>query len=247
MPKRFKCTLEYDGTTFNGWQKQPNVPSIQQSIEEAITELTGETQDVHCAGRTDAGVHATGQCIHFDLNKDWNGFKTLNAINAKLWPKPIALVDISEVDDSFHARFSATKRHYRYHIINRRPHLTLDQNRAWVVRPELDFTAMQRASRHFVGNNDFSSFRSNECQAKSPIKTVDRVDLRQEGSHIYIEVSARSFLHHMVRNITGTLVYVGLGKLEPDSIPHIINQKDRAHAGPTAPAGGLVFTKVDYD
>ncbi len=245
MP-RYKCLVEYDGLGFNGWQKQDHAPSIQACIENAINLFSGEQPVIYTAGRTDAGVHALGQVFHFDLIKEFSPERVRGAINQHLKPHKIAIINVEIVSQDFHARFSAKKRYYQYRIINRRSLLALELNRAWHVPVELSLIKMQEAANYLIGHHDFSSFRDGQCQAKSPFKTIDEIKINQIGDIITIDISARSFLHHMVRNIVGTLKMVGEGKWQPDYINHIIAAKDRKEAGPTAPAEGLYFVKVDY-
>lgn len=245
MP-RYKCTVEYDGSLFYGWQRQDSVPTVQQIIEEALYGFCGTKIEVYASGRTDAGVHATGQVIHFDLPKAYDTFRIINGINFHLKPAPVVIIDAEEVNDEFHARFDAKKRYYIYRIINRRAPLTIEHNRAWQVPLPLDAVLMQEAANHLIGLHDFTSFRDSECQSKSPVKTVDEIKLVQNGDEIKIYVSAKSFLHHMVRNITGTLKLVGAGKIKPEYMDEIINAKNRSAAGPTAPACGLYLVKVEY-
>lgn len=245
MP-RYKCTIEYDGTNFCGWQKQPHSPSVQQTIETAIQLFCGEKIDIHAAGRTDAGVHATAQVIHFDLARGHNPYRIMGAINHHIDPQNVCVISAEEVADDFHARYSAKKRYYVYKIINRRAPLVIAANRAWHVPTPLNAELMQEAASHLIGLHDFTSLRDTECQSKSPVKTLDEVRIERENDEIKIYVSAKSFLHHMVRNITGTLKLVGEGKWQPEYINEILAAKDRRKAGPTAPAYGLYLTKIDY-
>lgn len=245
MP-RYKATIEYDGSNFHGWQKQDGLPSVQQSIESAIKLFCGENVEVHTAGRTDAGVHATAQVCHFDLLQQHEPFKIMSAVNHHLKPLPVALLSVEPTDDEFHARFSAKKRYYIYHIINRRAPLAIQHNRAWQVPVPLNEHLMQQAASYLIGFHDFTSFRDAECQSKSPLKTIDEINIERLGEEIKIYISAKSFLHHMVRNITGTLKMVGEGKWPPEYIPEILAAKNRSNAGPTAPACGLYLTKIDY-
>ena len=245
MP-RYKCTIEYDGTNFHGWQRQDNVPSVQEEIEKAIFAFCGERVKLCTAGRTDAGVHATGQAAHFDLEKEQDPFKIISAVNHHLANNQISILSVDEVSDEFHARFSAKKRYYVYRIINRRARLTIERDRAWHVVPNLDETAMQEAANFLTGKHDFTSFRDSECQSKNPVKTLDEIRVERDGDEIKIYISALSFLHHMVRNITGTLKMVGTGKWQPEYIKEILEAKNRCTAGPTAPACGLYLTRVDY-
>jgi tRNA pseudouridine38-40 synthase len=245
MP-RYKLTLEYNGTGLAGWQRQPAAPSVQQYFEEAIEKFCGEQVRLHVAGRTDAGVHAWGQVAHVDLARDFRPVNVMGGLNFHLRPARIAVVAAEKVDENFHARFSAKKRYYCYRIINRRAPLILDEDRAWFVPVPLNVEKMREAAAYLIGEHDFTSLRDSECQAKSPIKTLDEVRIEQCGELIELHVSARSFLHHMVRNITGTLKFVGEGKWEPEEIPKILAAKERKAAGPTAPPGGLYFVRVEY-
>ena len=244
---RFKLTLEYDGGGFVGWQRQDNGPSIQGAVEEALIGFCGERVTLHGAGRTDAGVHALGQVAHLDLEKPTTADTLRDALNAHLRPAPIAVLKAESVDDAFHARFSATRRRYLYRIVNRRAPLALERGRAWFVPAELDADAMHEAAQVLIGQHDFTSFRAAECQAKSPVKTLDRLDVRREQTAIRIEADARSFLHHQVRNMAGTLRLVGDGKWRAADVAAALAAKDRAAAGPTAPAEGLYLVAVDYD
>jgi tRNA pseudouridine38-40 synthase len=243
---KYKITIEYDGTNLVGWQKQPNQLSVQESIENAIYSLSQEKVEVIGAGRTDAGVHATGQVAHFDLQKEFPENNIRAGINFYLTEKPIVILNAKKVDDDFHARFSAQKRYYKYALLNRSSPAVLDKNRVWHMPMPLDIYEMERAADFLLGNHDFSSFRSSECQAKNPVKTLDEVDIEQYEDFIFFHVSAKSFLHNMVRNIVGTLVDVGTGKIKADDIPKILAAKDRTKAGQTAPACGLYFEGVDY-
>ena len=245
MP-RYKCKVEYDGTGFHGWQSQDAVPCVQSSIEAAIFAFCGEATKICAAGRTDAGVHARGQVFHVDFQESHAPFKIISAVNHYLKPRPIALLQAKLVDDGFHARFSAVKRHYVYFIINRRAPLALEAKRAWHVPVDLDEKLMRQAANYLIGTHDFTSFRDSECQAKSPVKTIDEIRIERVDDQIRIYISAKSFLHHMVRNITGTLKLIGMKKLHPEYICDILDAKNRVAAGPTAPACGLYLTKIDY-
>lgn len=250
--QRWKLTIEYDGTDFSGWQRQENALSVQECIEKAIFGFCGETVTLHVAGRTDAGVHALGQVAHVDLEKQSDEKTVRDAINAHLRPRPIAVVKAEPVSQEFHARFGALKRIYCYKIItNRWAPLTLQKNRAWHVKRELDAFAMQAGAKHLLGMHDFTSFRDSECQAKSPIRSIDRLDILKVdrpdfGEHLEVWVEAKSFLHHQVRNIVGTLALVGEGKWQPDDVKTALESKDRTKAGPMAPADGLYFVSVSY-
>ena len=244
---RFKLTLEYDGAGFVGWQRQDNGPSIQAALEAAVLGFSGETVTLHGAGRTDAGVHALGQVAHLDIAKDITADKLRDALNAHLRPAPIAVLQAETVDDEFHARFSATRRRYRYRIVNRRAPLALERGKAWFVPSALDAAAMQAAAQVLVGQHDFTSFRAAECQAKSPVKTLDRLEVLRRDALIEVEADARSFLHHQVRNMVGSLRLVGEGKWRAADLEAALAARDRAAAGPTAPAEGLYLVGVDYD
>ena len=243
---RWKLTLEYDGGRFAGWQRQENGLSIQASLEEAIFKFCGETATVSGAGRTDAGVHALGQVAHTDIAKPVVADKLRDALNAHLRPEPIAVLHAEEVASDFHARFDATARHYLYRIVNRRSPLTLDRGHAWQVQIALDAEAMHQAARHLIGNHDFTTFRAAECQAKSPVKTLDRFDASRRGEEIVIDASARSFLHHQVRSMVGSLKLVGEGKWRPSDMKRALDARERSACGPVAPADGLYLVRVDY-
>lgn len=245
---RYKLTLEYDGTGFAGWQKQKDAPTVQETVESAFAQFLPTAPALTVAGRTDAGVHATGQVAHMDLETDRHScFSLLSAVNHFLKQENrITVLNIEHVPDSFHARFSATKRSYVYKILNRRAPLTFQRHLVWHVVQPLDLSAMQQASQHLLGAHDFSSFRDSQCQAAHARRTLDRFEIEQHGEEIWCHVSARSFLHHQVRILTGTLVEVGLGKRHPDDIKPLLEQKDRRCAGVTAPAHGLYLTSVDY-
>ena len=246
MP-RYRVTIEYDGTPFVGWQRQTNGPSVQAAIEAALPKFTGETPEVTAAGRTDAGVHAAGQVIHFDLARDFPARKICDALNWHLQPDPIAALDAAVVADDFHARLSATRREYRYRILLRRARPVLVRDRLWHVGRALDLAAMQAAAAMLVGHHDFSTFRASECQAKSPVKTLDRLDVRQVVDEIHVFAAARSFLHHQVRNLVGTLKLVGDGKWTPEDVAEALAARDRTRGGPTAPPEGLCLMAVGYD
>lgn len=245
MP-RYKLTLEYDGTPFVGWQMQENGPSVQGRVAEAIKAFSGEEVVPRGAGRTDAGVHALGQVAHFDLAKDWEPGKVRDALNAQLRPDPISVLACERVAEDFDARFSAKARHYVYRIIDRRAPLALERDRAWGVFRALDAAAMHEAAQVLVGNHDFSTFRSAECQAKSPVKTLDRLDVSRHGEVIRVEASARSFLHNQVRSMVGSLKLVGEARWAAHDLKHALEARDRNACGPVAPACGLYLVKVDY-
>ena len=248
---RFKLVVEYDGTGLVGWQRQENGPSIQEALERAIYGFCGEAVTVEAAGRTDAGVHALGQVVHFDLARDARPKTVRDALNDHLRrnsddPRNIAVLTADIVSDDFHARFSATERHYRYLILNRSAPLTLARNRAWHVFQPLDDNAMHQAAQRLVGRHDFTTFRSVHCQADSPQRTLDCLAVRRDGDEVRIDAIARSFLHNQVRAITGTLVQVGEGKRTARAVTEALEARDRAACGPTAPAFGLYLMEVIY-
>jgi tRNA pseudouridine38-40 synthase len=245
MP-RYKLTLEYDGGPFRGWQRQSDGESVQQALEDAVRGFCGEEVQVVAAGRTDAGVHATGQVAHLDLARSVTPETLRNALNYHLRPHPVVILAAAPVADDFHARFSAKTRHYLYRIVNRRAPLALERGRAWHVPTPLDAEIMHEAAQRLIGRHDFTSFRSALCQAKSPVKTLDRLTIRRLGDRLEITALARSFLHHQVRNMVGTLKLVGEGRFPVSHVDAVLAARDRAVAGPTAPACGLFLTRVDY-
>ena len=245
MP-RYKLTIEYDGAPFVGWQRQENGPSVQAALEEALQAFCGEATLVQGAGRTDAGVHALGQVAHLDLAKEVRLDQLRDGLNFHLKPQPIAVLATEAVVDDFHARFSATARAYLYRIVNRRAPLALLRGRAWFVPRPLDASAMAAAAARLEGKHDFSAFRAAECQANSPVKTLERLSVTRAGEDIRIEARARSFLHHQVRNMVGTLRIIGEGKRSPAWISEVLEGRDRRQAGPTAPPEGLYLVSVDY-
>jgi tRNA pseudouridine38-40 synthase len=245
MP-RYKLTIEYDGTPFVGWQVQDNGPTVQGVLADAVAIFTGERAAVHGAGRTDAGVHALGQVAHVDLAKDWDVNNVRDAINFHLRPQPIAVLTAEKIAVDFDARFSATRRHYLYRIINRRADLTLDDHRAWRVPRPLDVAAMHEAAQQLVGKHDFTTFRATECQAKSPVKTLDRLNVAQDGDEVRIGASARSFLHHQVRSMVGSLVHVGEDKWTSGDLAAALAARDRSACGQVAPPHGLYLVRVEY-
>jgi tRNA pseudouridine38-40 synthase len=243
---RFRLRLEYDGRPYVGWQRQDNGPSIQQALEEAVRAFCGEVTSAVAAGRTDAGVHALGQVVHLDVAKQCSPETLRDALNFHLKPQPIAVLEATVADSDFHARFSALGRAYRYRIVNRRAPLTIDHGRAWWVANTLDAQAMAAAAQCLVGRHDFTSFRSSICQAASPVKTLDRLDVARDGEEIRIEAEARSFLHHQVRNIVGSLKLVGEGRWVTEDLVAALAARDRRAAGPTAPPEGLYLIGVRY-
>ena len=246
MP-RYKLTIEYDGTPFIGWQVQDSGISVQGVITDAVAAFTGERAVVAGAGRTDTGVHALGQVAHVDLAREWDGGTVRDALNSHLRPHPVAVLTAERVADDFDARFSAVKRHYLYRVVNRRADLTLEQNRAWRVPRPLDDKAMNEAAQKLVGKHDFTTFRAAECQAKSPVKTLDRLDITRYGDELRIRASARSFLQHQVRSMAGSLILVGEGKWSADDLASALAARDRARCGQVAPPHGLYLVRVDYD
>lgn len=251
---RWKLTIEYDGTPFMGWQRQKHGDSVQQVLEEAFEKFTGQ-KDVrlHVCGRTDAGVHATGQVAHVDLERDFSPKEVRDAPNYHSGKWPVAIREVQAVDYDFHARFNTKKRYYRYRLTCNLPsEPQLDALRSWHVKCDLDINAMRAAAAHLLGNHDFSSFRASHCQGQSPVKTLDMIDINEftdplrPGRQITIDVSAKSFLHHQVRNITGTLKEVGEGKRAPEDVKTILEACDRTQAGITAPAHGLYFVRAEY-
>ena len=245
MP-RYKLTIEYDGTPYSGWQIQENGPSVQGRLREAIRAFSGEGFIPRGAGRTDSGVHATGQVAHIDLTRDWPADTVLKALNYYLRPDPVAIVSCEAVSEGFDARFSATARHYLYRIANRRAPLTLDANRAWRIVHRLDADAMREAAAFLVGRHDFTTFRAAGCQAKSPLRTLDVLSVERSGDAINIRASARSFLHHQVRSIVGSLKHVGEGRWRPEDMRDALDARDRKRCGALAPAYGLYLVRVDY-
>ena len=245
MP-RYRITIEYDGTPFVGWQIQANGLSVQGELVRAIQQFAGEEVAVRGAGRTDSGVHALGQVAHFDLARAWEPFKVREALNYHLKPSPIVALDCALAADDFDARFSATGRHYLYRVLNRRAPAALDRDRVWWQPVPLDAAAMHEAAQHLVGRHDFSTFRAAGCQAKSPVKTLDRFDVFAVGEEIHFETSARSFMHNQVRSMVGSLKLVGTGRWSPADLARVRAARDRAACGAVAPAHGLYLVKVDY-
>jgi tRNA pseudouridine38-40 synthase len=243
---RFKLTIEYDGGGFVGWKRQDNGPSVQQALEEAVVAFCGETVLVQGAGRTDAGVHALGQVAHLDLARETTPETLRDALNFHLKPAAVAVLAAETVDHAFHARFSATARLYRYRIVNRRAPLAIERGHAWRVPQPLEAEAMHEAAQRLVGRHDFTSFRATFCQSDTPVKTLDQLDVAREGEEVRVVARARSFLHHQVRNMVGTLKLVGEGKWSADDVGAALEARDRAAAGPTAPAEGLYLVEVRY-
>lgn len=245
MP-RYKLTIEYDGTPFVGWQRQANGLSVQQALEEAVLAFCGQDVRSQTAGRTDAGVHALGQVAHIDLDRDWDPFRVREALNYHLKPHPIAILFCEAVGTEFEARFSATARRYEYRILNRRARPALEANRVWHVAVPLDAQAMHIAAQTVLGLHDFTTFRAAECQANSPMRTLDKLDVSREGNVVVIRAAARSFLHHQVRSLTGSLKLVGEGKWPVSGLRAALDARDRARCGAMAPSSGLYLVGVDY-
>lgn len=245
MP-RYKLTIEYDGGPYQGWQWQDHGPSVQGAIEQAAETLNGEPALVYGAGRTDSGVHALAQVAHIDLVKPLRADKVRDALNYHLGDHPISILEADEVDEEFHARFSAAERTYLYRIVDRRPKLALDKGRVWRVPYRIDADAMHAAAQILVGKHDFSTFRDTQCQAQSPVKTLDEMTVLRAGPEVHIHVRARSFLHKQVRSFVGTLVEVGRGKWTVHQVGKALAAKDRTACGPVAPPEGLYLTNVAY-
>ena len=255
---RWKLTIEYDGRPFCGFQRQPDELTVQGVIEQALEKFCQQEILITVAGRTDAGVHGTDQVAHFDLDykdkdgneRSINGFEMAKAINAHMIDYPVSIIDCEKVDAEFHARFDAVNKLYKYRIINRPYGLALDQGLAWWFKKPLDVEAMKKAAQFFLGHHDFTTFRASECQAKSPIRTLDRFEIEAQnilnGQEITFYVEGRSFLHHQVRNMVGTLTLVGEGKWKPEDVKEALEAKDRTKGGPTAPSDGLYLVRIDY-
>ncbi len=241
---RYKVELEYDGTNLIGWQENLDGPSVQSVMMDAIEQFCGARPTIFGAGRTDSGVHSVCMTAHFDLDTDYDANTVMRALNFYLLNKPVSVLSCDVVPDDFHARFSCTARHYKYVVLNRGAAPVLEKNRVYWFPQKLDVEKMRLAAQKLLGQHDFTSFRATQCQAKSPIKTLDQLDITVDGDHIIFELSARSFLHHMVRNIVGTLLEIGAGK--PYDIDQVLTAKNRTAAGPTAPASGLYFIRADY-
>jgi len=244
---RYRLTLEYDGGPFSGWQRLGEGQSVQATIEDAVEKLTGIRSEVTGSGRTDAGVHAMGQVAHVDIDKSFPSPQRLaDALNAHLRPHPIAVLQAEEAAPDFHARFDAIRRVYLYSILNRRAPAALSRGRVWRLARTLDADAMHAAAQRLIGRHDFTTFRDSQCQAKSPVKTLDRCDVMRQGENVQVWCEARSFLHRQVRSMVGTLVEVGLGKMSAADVAAALAAKDRARCGPVAPADGLYLVRVDY-
>jgi tRNA pseudouridine38-40 synthase len=245
MP-RYRLTIEYDGRPYHGFQAQAKLASVQGAIERAVKGFTGQELRLQAAGRTDAGVHATGQVIHVDLERDWPAEVVRNALNAHLVPEPIVILEAAVAPEGWHARFSATERRYLYRILNRTAPPALDQGRVWHVKKPLDAEAMHDAAQALIGHHDFTTFRDLGCQAKSPMKTLDVARVRREGEFVLLEFASRSFLHRQVRSMTGTLAEVGVGRWTKPDVAAALEARDRKACGPVAPADGLYLTGVEY-
>lgn len=249
MP-RYAFRIEYDGAPFAGWQRQVEHPSVQGAIEAALARIEPGPHTIAAAGRTDAGVHALAQVAHCDLERDWGTFRLSEALNYHLKPLPIAITACERVSEDWHARFSATERRYLFRILSRRAPVTLDRGRVWHVRPKLDIDAMRAGAQHLIGMHDFTTFRSTICQAASPVKTLDSIEISEQpgpaGTEIHFRLRARSFLHNQVRSIVGTLERVGAGSWQPDQVRAAIEARDRAACGPVCPPHGLYLAGVGY-
>jgi len=243
---RFALTVEYDGRPFMGWQRQDHGPSVQAAIEAAVEQVTGESVAVHAAGRTDSGVHAVGMRAHFDIARTITPFRLMEALNALLRPDPVAILACEPVAEDWHARFSCIARHYEYRIVQRRAPLTWEKGLAWRVPADLDADAMAEGAARLVGRHDFTTFRSAHCQADSPLRTLDLLDVARDGERITVRASARSFLHHQVRSMVGCLALVGQGKWAPADMTKALEARDRAALGLNAPPDGLFFLRADY-
>ena len=246
MMARYKLTIEYDGTRFKGWQIQLADKTVQGVLTDAIARINGEATMVQGAGRTDSGVHALGQVAHVDMKREWDTFELRNAINAGVRPHKVSVLEAELVSDEFNARFSGTKRHYLYRILNRRAPPTLDLGQVWFVPVALDAEAMHDAAQLLVGHFDFSTFRASECQANSPMRTLDQLDVARYGDFIEVRTSSRSFLHNQVRSMVGSLKFVGEGKWTAADLKAALDAKDRKACGAVAPPEGLYLTQVDY-
>ncbi len=247
MP-RFKLTLEYDGSNYSGWQRQEKLHTIQGALELAIFRFSGQQLTITTAGRTDAGVHATGQVAHIDFEKNWHAHTVRDALNAHLQQQKedISVLSVQNVSETFHARFCATKRHYLFKILNRRAPPALNAKRVWWVPKPLNADAMHEAAQKLLGRHDFTTFRSAHCQAESPIRTLERLDVQREGEEIFLYAQARSFLHHQIRSFAGSLMEIGIGRWTAKDLEAALHAKDRTRCGMVAPPSGLYLTQVDY-
>ena len=249
--QRYALKIEYHGAPFVGWQRQIDLASVQGAIEDALAKIEPRAHNIAAAGRTDAGVHALAQVAHCDMERDWTPFRLSEAINYHLKPLPIAIVDCVAVDDDFHARFSALERRYLFRVLVRRPPATHQAGLVWQVKKPLDIDRMREAATHLIGEHDFTTFRSTICQAQTPVKTLDRVDMTEHpvggGVEAQFDVRARSFLHNQVRSIVGTLERVGAGSFAPDDVKHMLAARDRQACGPVAPPQGLYLSHVTYE
>ena len=243
---RWRLTIEYDGGPFMGWQRQEHGPSVQQTLEEALERMTGQRAAFTAAGRTDAGVHAFAMPVHVDVTKSLTSHRLREGLNALVRPQPISVLEVEEVADDWHARFSCTGRRYLYRILNRRAPPALDRGRAWHIAVPLDIEAMQQGAAMLVGRHDFTTFRSVQCQSDSPVKTLDRLDVSRVGEEVHVEATARSFLHHQVRSMVGCLALVGRGQWKPGDIGKALEARDRAALGLNAPPHGLYFAGATY-
>jgi len=244
--QRWKLTIEYKGCIFNGWQSQKDLTGVQDYIQTAIYDFSNEKIKIYGAGRTDSGVHALGQVAHFDLKKETNSNEIREALNNYLRPNPVSIIKVEKKSEDFHARFSAKLRHYEYRIINRRQPLTIDKGLFWRIGRPLDVDKMKHATQHLVGNHDFTTFRSVNCQSKSPLRSLDKIKISKEDDRIYFLFEAKSFLHNQIRSIVGSLKLVGEGKWKPKKIKEILDARNRKDCGPIAPPEGLYFQSVDY-
>jgi len=249
MP-RYALKIEYDGTPFCGWQRQTDLPTVQAAVEAALARLERGLPDIAAAGRTDTGVHATGQVVHCDMVRDWEPYRLGEALNHHLKPDPVAIIAVARVADDWHARFSATGRHYLFRLVSRRAPLVHDRNRAWRVSRELQLGPMREAASHLIGKHDFTTFRASDCQADSPVKTLDRLEIEEHpypgGREFRFELGARSFLHNQVRSIVGTLERAGAGAWRPDDVGLALAARDRVACGPVCPGQGLYLARVSY-
>jgi tRNA pseudouridine38-40 synthase len=250
MP-RFALKIEYDGTSFAGWQRQKDQPSVQQAVEDALARLEPAVPSIAAAGRTDAGVHAWGQVAHCEMSRDWDPFRLSEALNFHLKPMPVAIVALARIPDDFHARFSAVERRYEFRLISRRAPVVHDRGRVWQVGHALALAPMQAAATHLLGKHDFTTFRSSECQAKSPVKTLDELHIEEKeypgGREFRFRLRARSFLHNQVRSFVGSLERVGAGAWTPDDLKAALEARDRAACGPVCPPQGLYLAGVGYE